>query len=254
MSEQHLLDRHYGGWSPSLPDQRDHHADLSGIKLLLEVDPRAEMPPVYDQGRLGSCTANAVAAAVEYAAVIENRDIGGTPSRLEIYYAERLIEHLPVSEDTGAWGRDGFRHAYGQGTIPESDWPYDVAKFAERPPLDQEDRHRCGAYKAVPKNLHAMKAALSNHQTVAFGFTVYESFESAAVDLTGVVPMPEPDERVLGGHEVLLVGYLKSEPNHGLVRNSWGASWGVGGYCLFPWAYLLSSNADDHRTIYRPAA
>ena len=99
-----------------------------------------------------------------------------------------------------------------------------------------------------------MKAALSNRQTIAFGFTVYESFESPEVGKSGIVPLPNRNEKVLGGHEVLLVGYLKDETNYGLVRNSWGPGWGMGGYFLMPWAYLLDANlASDFRTIRRPA-
>ena len=99
-----------------------------------------------------------------------------------------------------------------------------------------------------------MRAVLSNNQTIAFGFTVYESFESQEVAKTGVVPLPSRGEKTLGGHEVLLVGYLKDQPNYGLVRNSWGDGWGLGGYFLMPWAYLMDANlASDFRTIRRPA-
>ena len=51
---------------------------------------------------------------------------------------------------------------------------------------------------------------------------MYEAFESPDVAKTGIVPLPTRGEKVLGGHEVLLVGYLKDQPNYGLVRNSWG--------------------------------
>jgi C1A family cysteine protease len=95
---------------------------------------------------------------------------------------------------------------------------------------------------------------LSNKQTIALGFSVYESFESAEVAKTGIVPLPTRGEKVLGGHEVLLVGYLKDEPNYGLVRNSWGAGWAMQGYLLMPWAYLLDAHlASDFRTIRRAA-
>jgi C1A family cysteine protease len=104
----------------------------------------------------------------------------------------------------------------------------------------------------VPRSVDAFKAALSNRQTCAFGFTVYESFESAEVAKTGIVPMPDRGEKVLGGHEVLMVGYLKDEPNYALVRNSWGTGWALDGYFLFPWAYVLSPQlASDFRTIRR---
>ena len=243
------------GWKPSLPDLRDHIADASELKVLDEVDPRADLPDVFDQGQLGSCTANAVAAAVEHDATLNGSDPGFL-SRLWTYFFERRIEGSPADKDTGAFGRDGFKVCKTIGVPLEKEWPYDIAKFSEEPPasLANDARlHRISNYRSVPRNLDSMKAVLSNRQPIAFGFTVYESFESQGVASTGIVPMPTRSERTLGGHEVLLVGYLKSEPNYGLVRNSWGTSWGIAGYFLMPWAYILDANlASDFRTIRRP--
>src|SRR5947209_7899159 len=245
------------GWKPSLPDLRDHIADASELAVRDEVDPRGELPPVFDQGQLGSCTANAVAGAVEYDAKLNGTDPGAL-SRLWIYYYERKIEGSPADQDTGAYGRDGFKVCKTVGVPLESDWPYDVSKFSQEPPAslaDEARQHRISNYRSVPRNLDSIKAVLSNRQTMAFGLTVYESFESAEVAKTGIVPMPARGERTLGGHEVLLVGYLKSEPNYGLVRNSWGTGWGLQGYFLMPWAYLMDANlASDFRTVRRPAA
>ena len=246
---------HHYGWKPSLPDLRDHIADTSELKILDEVDPRAELPDVFDQGQLGSCTANAVAAAVEYDAKLNGSDPGFL-SRLWIYFYERKLEGAPTDQDTGAMGRDGFKVCHKLGVPLENDWPYDIAKFSEQPPdsLDPEARHhRISNYRVVPRNLDAMKAVLSNRQTIAFGFTVYESFESPQVAQTGIMPLPSRNEQTLGGHEVLLVGYLKNEPNYGLVRNSWGTDWGMQGYFLMPWAIFMDTHlSSDFRTIRRP--
>jgi C1A family cysteine protease len=243
------------GWKPSLPDQRDHLADASELKVLDEVDPRADLPDVFDQGQLGSCTANAVAAAVQYDAKLNGSDPGFL-SRLWIYYYERKVEGSPADQDTGAYGRDGFKVCKTIGVPLENGWPYDIAKFSDEPPAslaEEAQQHRISNYRSVPRNVDSMKAVLSNRQTIAFGFTVYESFESQEVAHTGIVPMPTRDERTLGGHEVLLVGYLKNEPNYALVRNSWGTGWGIEGYFLMPWAYILDANlASDFRTIRRP--
>src|SRR5262249_10278362 len=109
-------------------------------------------------------------------------------------------------------------------------------------------------YRVVPRNMDSMRAVLSNNQTIAFGFTVYSSFESNEVAQTGKVPMPTRNEKVLGGHEVLMVGYLQAEPNYALVRNSWGTGWGIDGYFLMPWTYILDPNlSSDFRTIRRAA-
>ena len=104
---------------------------------------------------------------------------------------------------------------------------------------------------------------LSNQQTISFGFTVHESFESSSVARSGIVLMPEPDEKVLGGHEVLAVGYLRGEPEYVLVRNSWGSrqtggrGWGLhgSGYFLMPWRMILDPKiCADWTTIRRPIA
>ena len=242
------------GWKPSLPDLRDHLADASGLTVLDEVDPRGDLPAVFDQGQLGSCTANAVAAAVEYDAKLGGSDPGAL-SRLWIYYYERKLEGSPPDQDTGAQGRDGFKVCQTVGVPLEQDWPYDISQFSVEPPANlatEAAQHKISNYRAVPRNQDAMKAVLSNRQTIAFGFTVYESFESAQVASSGIVPLPSRTEKTLGGHEVLMVGYLKAEPNYALVRNSWGTGWGLKGYFLMPWAYILDANlATDFRTIRR---
>jgi C1A family cysteine protease len=245
------------GWKPSLPDQRDLLADTSEITVANEVDPRADLPNVYDQGDLGSCTANAVAGALEYNNRLDGTDYG-TPSRLFIYFFERRYEGAPADQDTGAFGRDGFKVAKHYGAPPETAWPYSDANpgpFQQEPPaavMSQAAEHKLTeTYRAVPRSVDSFKAALSNRQTCAFGFTAYESFRSAEVRRTGIVPLPGRDEAVIGGHEMLMVGYLADEPNYVLTRNSWGGDWGLAGYCLMPWAYILSPLASDFRTIRR---
>jgi C1A family cysteine protease len=257
MSEGQRQIQRYG-WKPSLPDHRDLLADTTGLTPLPEVDPRGEMPEVYDQGQLGSCTANAVGAALEYDSMLDGV-APVTPSRLFIYYCERSIEGSLGKGDTGAFGRDGFKAAKRYGTPPETDWPYDTSKYADDPPQsawDDAATHKLTkSYKSVPRSVNQFKSVLSNKQTIAFGFSVYDSFASADVAKTGIVPMPTQDEQQIGGHEVLAVGYLASEPNYLLVRNSWGSGWGLGGYFLMPWQYILSTDlASDFRTIVRPSA
>lgn len=211
------------------------------------------MPAAYAQLRLGACTGNAVAGGIEYNNILDGCSFG-TPSRLDIYYGERAEEGT-VDQDAGAFGRDGFRFAHRVGVIPESDWPYDVSKFAVKPPADEGRRFRIRTYKAVPRGILSFKRVFSNRQTIAFGFSVFESFESDETASSGIMPVPGPGERMVGGHEVLGCGYLEKYPHHLLVRNSWGTDWGMGGYFLMPWSVIMDRNlSSDFRTIYRPAA
>jgi C1A family cysteine protease len=249
------------GWRPSLPDHRDVVADASEIPILEEVDPRGEyMTPVYDQLQLNDCTANAVAAAIDADRIVDGLE-PMYPSRLGIYWLERFIEHQPVDVDEGAMGRDGFKAARNYGVLPESDLPYSDDKtnpgFLEDPrenPKWAEDHWKLeDKYKSVPRSLSAFKGVLSNRQTIAFGFRVPASFGSAEMARTGIMAQPAESELTNEGHEVLAVGYLKDEPNYCLVRNSWGQGWGIEGYFLMPWPWLLDPGfTEDLRTIYRP--
>jgi C1A family cysteine protease len=245
------------GWVPDLPDHRDHlyavTAPMSGAPLPPRVDLRPQCPPVYDQLNLGSCTANAIAGAIEFDQQCQRLAAPVVPSRLFIYYNERALEHT-VSIDSGASLRDGIKTVAAQGVCPEATWPYvdDGTTFERRPPqscYQDATRHRVSSYARLPRSLQQIRACLAEGRPFVFGFSVYESMMSNAVAADGQVPMPGSQEQLLGGHAVMAAGY--DDAHHVLiVRNSWGASWGLGGYCLMPYAYLLDPNlSDDFWTI-----
>src|SRR5471030_1891458 len=123
------------GWIPDLPDQRDiifsAQRDALAVTPAL-VDLRSQCPPVYDQGQLGSCTANGIGGAIHFERLKQQAAPDFVPSRLFIYYNERVIEHT-VQSDAGAQIRDGIKTVAKQGDCPETEWPYDVAKFAHKP-------------------------------------------------------------------------------------------------------------------------
>lgn len=226
------------GWIPQLPDQRDYKMSFdTPVKLPSIVDLRSQMPPIYDQGQLGSCTANGIGAAIGYEHMKQfGQDL--MSSRLFIYYNERVIEHS-IKSDAGAQIRDGLKVVNKYGVCPESEWEYDISKFKSKPPpkcyLDAL-KDRVVKYEQVKQNLNQMKICLSYEVPIIGGFAVYESFESKEVSETGEVPLPNYDEAQLGGHCVLIVGY-DDHNNHFIVRNSWGTSWGDKGYCYMPYEY-----------------
>lgn len=231
------------GWIPDLPDERDHlfaAAPETMAALPRKIDLRPHCPAVYDQGKLGSCTANAIAGALQFDRLKEKLS-DFTPSRLFIYYNERAIEGS-VGFDGGAQLRDGIKAVNALGACDERDWPYDIARFAERPP-EQAYRDalmdRALLYQRLPQATAQMRACLAAGYPFVFGFTVYESFETAAVAATGQASLPRPGERAVGGHAVMAVGY-EDDGERFLVRNSWGAGWGMDGYFTLPSAYLLN--------------
>lgn len=264
LEQGHRRIRGYG-WKPDLPDQRDfHYAVPHAIAAALpaKVDLRPNCPAVYDQGALGSCTANAIAGAIEF----DQKKQGlpeFTPSRLFIYYNERVMEGTSPVVDGGAQIRDGIKSVASQGACKEASWPYDdtntdpapcpTCKFAQKPSTacyTEAKQYKIKAYQRLNSALlNTLKGCLASGYPFVFGFTVYESFESQQVAQTGIVPMPGPQERVVGGHAVVAVGYDDSA-NQFIVRNSWGPAWGNQGYCMMPYSYLINGQlADDFWTI-----
>lgn len=242
------------GWIPDLPDQRDHlySAPLAFLASLPpQIDLRKQCPPVYDQGQIGSCTANAIGGAIQFDQLQEKLPSVFVPSRLFIYYNERVIEGTTRS-DSGAMLRDGIKTVAKQGACPETLWPYVISKFTTKPPqtcYTEAAKHTAVSYQRLIQSLTQMKGCLASGYPFVFGFTVYESFETSTVARTGHAPMPAPREKVLGGHAVLAVGYDDKQQTF-ICRNSWGASWGMRGYFTIPYTYLTDDNlASDFWTI-----
>lgn len=201
------------------------------------VDLTAKCPAVYDQGNLGSCTANAIAAAFEFDVLRQNL-ADFMPSRLFIYYYERLLEG-DVSEDNGAAIRDGIKVLNKRGVCPESEWPYDIARFADAPPVQavtDAENDKAVKYRRIPQSLATMKGCLASGFPFVGGISVYQSFMAAT---NGVIPMPSPGEALEGGHAILFCGYDDASQRF-IFRNSWGTSWGQQGYGTIPYTYLTS--------------
>ena len=224
---------------------RDYLLAVEPVKSLpARASLRKQMPPVYDQGQLGSCTANSVGAILEFNELKQKEQDAETPSRLFIYYNERAMEGT-ISQDSGAEIRDGIKSVAQLGAPPETLWPYVVSKFARKPPAaayKEALKHEAIRYARVPQTEISIQTALASGYPISFGFTVYESFETK-VGSDGIVPMPTPHEKTLGGHAVVAVGYKQIRGQlYFECRNSWGTSWADHGYFWMPASYLTTSN------------
>jgi len=248
------------GWVPDVPDFRDQYYQVSpalietGVppSVDLRTTPELQQSPVLDQGQLGSCTANSIATALTYALLKQKQPLF-QPSRLFIYYNERAMEGS-IHSDAGAMLRDGIKSVNRQGACKEvPTWPYDIYKFATKPPAkayNEAGLHQALQYRRLNNtDINQLKACLASGFPFVFGFTVYQSFMTAQVGRTGIVPMPQSHEAVMGGHAVLAVGYDDSKQVF-IVRNSWGDHWGDKGYFYIPYQYLTNTDlAVDFWTI-----
>lgn len=229
---------HSYGWKRDLPDYRDSKFKFSflkrGISIPDEIDLREDMPPIYDQGELGSCTANALAAIIDYNR-IKQGEVPIWPSRLFIYYNEREMEGT-IYSDSGAAIRDGIKSVATTGVCPEVEWPYDIPKYQTVPLAkcyDEARLYKSVLYHRVPQNIESIKEVLASGFPIVFGFSVTDSFESTGSD--GIVPPISGN--ILGGHAVCCAGYTL---DHWIIRNSWGENAGDKGYYYMPWEYVTN--------------
>jgi C1A family cysteine protease len=230
------------GWVRDSLDRRDLlYAPPKFARLPKVFDVSNCMPDVYDQGQLGSCTANAVGALHHYEQIRQEPRKAFTPSRLFLYYNTRVLLGTPT-EDSGGTLRDAIKTLAKDGVCSEVEWPYEIRRFRDRPVDELYTRaadHQAIQYASVPQSRLMLKNCLYESYPIAFGFTVYESFMSPCVAKMGVVPMPKKSEAPTGGHAVVLVGW-DDERQAYKVRNSWGTQWGRRGYFWLPYKYVES--------------
>ena len=213
------------------------HQDFKKKVLSSKIDLRSNFPPCYDQGNLGSCTANALLGAYQY------KDKNFEGSRLFLYYNERKREG-DIPDDGGAMISTGIQSLLNEGVCAEARWPYVIDNFALQPTNEcytDALKHRSAHSYQVSTDERSIKASLNNGLPVIVGILVYSSFESMTVARTGIVPMPTKRDVLLGGHVVLVVGYDDSKKLW-IVRNSWGTTWGDKGYFYLPYNYLLTQS------------
>ncbi len=249
------------GWLPDIPDIRDYTKDHPDIAPLLKspktmpsrVDLRPFCPPIVDQGRLGSCTANAAAGLIGY-----YHNAMGNFSPLSRLFTYKTTRNLMESDgDTGAYIRTTMGSLALFGMPPEQFWQYDITKFDDEPPAfcySFASNFQALKYFRIDAEglsnaqiLRDAKSALSQKLPLMFGFTVYESINNSS---DGKIPFPKPKEKTVGGHAVCAVGYddkMKVGDCVGafIIRNSWGEGWGEHGYGYLPYEYLLQGIALD---------
>lgn len=242
------------GWKRDLPDFRDYRYTAPIIEKLpeqLTLDLKFE---VYDQGRIGSCSANALAANIQFDRIKNSQIPEFIPSRLFIYYNERLIEGT-IPMDNGSTIRSGIKSLRKYGVCTEECWPYidtpptesGLFKFGSKP--TQRPYHQCydealnyviTDYQSIEQNLEHLQGCIVSGYPFVFGFSVYSNWGDQETAST-IVPMPTGDDSMIGGHAVLCVGYDNTTQLF-KFRNSWGNKVGENGYFYMPYSYILNNN------------
>lgn len=259
----------YGfGWVKDRPDVRDKSLQAQAPSFTKPAprpaakDLSSKFPEPYDQGQLGSCTANAIAGAVQYARRIHNKPNDFVPSRTFIYYMERKMERT-VYFDGGAQIRDGISVVATYGVPSEDDWKYDGiagdptthvfpanAQAVKEPTADilkKAAPYKSIAYVPLTQDIDVLESCIAAGYPFVFGFVVYDNFDGS----TKLLKKPGPGDKLTPyGHAVLATGYDQKKRTF-RIRNSWGKSRNDGGYFDMEYDYLLNAGlASDFWVIY----
>jgi len=252
------------GWIPDLPDFRDIYyvKKLAPKDYPKQIDLRYNCPNIYNQNDLKCCTSHCIICLIEYnekkytirevnlrKRIIKIKEETNstklnifTPSRLFMYYNERK-NNGTLDYDSGGSLRNAIKIVKNIGLCNENIWNYDTSKYKDIPHnkcFDEVKKYKSIKYYRLKHIIIDMKSCLLEGYPFAIGISIYESFNDAHINKTGIVPIPKNNEKLLGGHSVIVVGY---NDNYGfLIRNSWGENWGLNGYCYIPFDYISDSN------------
>jgi len=186
-----------------------------------EFDLRGFLPPVRDQGQLGTCAAFSASCIKEYHEKIDN------PTLFSGYMSPFFIYCNRINKPSeGMYLRDVMRILQKCGAAREHFLPYSSKEPKTIPPTAIEDaaRFKIANYAQV-MTVDAAKRALMLSGPLLVAFPVYSH------------NLPEfwkpiPGTQMLGGHAVVIVGFTKQGF---IVRNSWGSKWNGTGHVIFPY-------------------
>jgi hypothetical protein len=213
--------------------------------------------PVNDQGQVGDCTGQATRNVV---APIHLKKHGRFVllSAMFSYSMTRIEEGTPLEEDSGCAIPDVVHGLEQRGICREEVWPtLDDGRQLTIEPSDEakiDARDYLGLLSLHVPDDATIAACLAQGFAVSVGIGVPENMMSQKAAQTGEVVFPEPGERLLGGHNIAIIGREPSAMIGGRVgryrcRNSWGDGWGLLGDLFFPIAFVDAGLATDGITV-----
>jgi C1A family cysteine protease len=191
------------------------------------ADLRSDFGPVRDQGRRPTCLAFAMSAVHEHARTHPN-----ALSVEVLFKASKARDGLPLTAGTTMPAIAASIQSDGQ--CDEVAWPYEAAVASDpTAPL----YHAIADVLAPADLLLALREHIGDGRAAVLVLQLTDSWYTLGAD--GRILAPAAGDRLQGNHAVVAVGYNDAE-RLVIVRNSWGAGWGAGGYALLPYDFVTA--------------
>jgi hypothetical protein len=231
------------------PDTVDFR-DFSYVPTLVEVG--TELPlaayrevgvPILDQGREGACTGFGLATVVHY--LLRTRDVVPDEDPISprmLYAMARRYDEWPGETYEGSSCRGAMKGWHKHGVCSLDLWRHDPRKpdntLDERRSGDARRRPLGAYFRVNHKDLVAMHAAITEVGVLYASASVHSGWDEVGRD--GVIRVDDNVD-MLGGHAFAIVAY---DGEGFWIQNSWGASWGKGGFGRISYEDWLT-NGDD---------
>jgi len=220
--------------------------------LPTSIDLSSGFPVPGNQGRQNSCVGWASAYALKsFQEQAENNWSLNTVDHL--FSPSFIYNQINGGQDVGSLPSDALNLIVNSGAATLNTMGYSESDFLSQPSATAiaEAANYKGKSWSAARSINDLKAALANNLPVLIGFGVFSSFNQ----ITGANPVyNSASGQRLGGHAVTVVGYDDNKYGGAFkIINSYGQSWGDGGYFWFPYSFATSIPAGQSSPVMNVA-
>ena len=222
------------GAMPSPHDYRDYPVtSLIPTQSFPEEFTPKVLTKVKNQGSVGACVAYSISTIKEYQ---ELRERGFKQEfSANFAYGNRADDHW---QGEGMYPREALKMLQKYGICEEELMP-GIWNYPHQKRLYNESIYKnalpqkIGSYALVNTFAEA-KNAIFNNGPILIVIPIFRSFLAYR---DGILPLPSPNEEIMGYHAIVAPAYYA---NGYVIQNSWHRSWGKEGFCHMPANYPIS--------------
>lgn len=233
--------------------------------------PQLEVPPtltlrllvllVRDQLRQGSCVSNSGPAQCEILKQSLHGDAQQLASDYDYYRGRDIDPTTAPPKDIGMTLKQGFQSRKRWGICLEKTRPYSMATYNNAPTAAEDAeaalhrvteyrRGRGSPYQDMATTIRYVKESLTLGYPVQIGMSIEEDFFSLKGPCNGKPYNYAGLQKIgavnVGGHAMVITGYYqRGALDYFEVLNSWGTTWGDGGFALLPMSVIAGTDCWD---------